>query len=236
MAEIEYNIFNIDAGNLSRFYSVNDDDLKSILQEVEIPNTFIPYEDFIELSYFTLDNTRLSTIVNYDRYSIYSGDTADTSAGNSEIYIDPVEDYKRYNDDTSEVKALYHFLRDSFLTPNIESTFTVESISPDKKEARIIPQNLNAFDVEKSKMHVSITIDNQTLTDFKPSQWSLHWNQIIGKVIPETLPEGIDFTWINGNSYFKLNFGDNWALKAGEKLHFNAVSYTHLTLPTTPYV
>jgi hexosaminidase len=92
-----------------------------------------------------------------------------------------------------------------------------------KEHAIHLIYTINAFDVEKSKMHVSITIDNQTSTDFKPSQWSLHWNQIIGKVVPETLPEGIDFTWINGNSYFKLNFGDNWALKAGEKLHFNVV-------------
>lgn len=101
--------------------------------------------------------------------------------------------------------------------------FVAYFIGNNKEHAIHLIYTINAFDVEKSKMHVSITIDNQTLTDFKPSQWSLHWNQIIGKVIPETLPEGIDFTWINGNSYFKLNFGDNWALKAGEKLHFNVV-------------
>ncbi len=101
--------------------------------------------------------------------------------------------------------------------------FVAYFIANNKEHAINLIYTINAFDVEKSKMHVSITIDNQTLTDFKPSQWSLHWNQIIGKVIPETLPEGIDFTWINGNSYFKLNFGDNWALKAGEKLHFNVV-------------
>ncbi len=149
MAEIKHNIFSIDAGNLSRFYYINDEELKSTLQEVQIPNTFIPYEDFIELSYFTLDNTRLSTVSNYNRYSINSGDTVTDSIGNSEISIDPVEDYKAYNGSTSEVKALYHFLRDSFLTTDIDSTFSIESIAPDRKEARIIPQNLNAFDVER---------------------------------------------------------------------------------------
>ena len=56
---------------------------------------------------------------------------------------------KVYNDSTAEVKALYHFLRDSFFNTDVESTFTVESIAPDRKEARLVPQNLNPFDVER---------------------------------------------------------------------------------------
>jgi hexosaminidase len=93
-----------------------------------------------------------------------------------------------------------------------------------KKEGVIhLTYTINAFDVEKGQMNVRITIDNQTTTAFEPSQWSLHWNQIIGKVTPESLPPGVDFSWINGNSYFKLNFGEGWALKAGEQLHFDVV-------------
>ena len=96
-------------------------------------------------------------------------------------------------------------------------------IANNKEGAVYLTYAINAFDVEKGQMDVRITIDNQTTTAFEPSQWSLHWNQIIGKVTPESLPSGIDFIRINGNSYFKLNFGEGWALKAGEQLHFDVV-------------
>ena len=101
--------------------------------------------------------------------------------------------------------------------------FAAYFIANSKEGAVYLTYAINAFDVEKGQMHVRITIDNQTTTAFEPSQWSLHWNQIIGTVIPESLPPGVDFTWINGNSYFKLGFGDGWALKAGEQLHFDVV-------------
>ena len=102
--------------------------------------------------------------------------------------------------------------------------FAAYFIANSKQEGVIhLTYAINAFDVEKGQMDVRISIDNQTTTDFEPSQWSLHWNQIIGKVTPESLPPGVDFTWINGNSYFKLNFGEGWALKAGEQLHFDVV-------------
>ena len=101
--------------------------------------------------------------------------------------------------------------------------FAAYFIANNKEGAVYLTYAINAFDVEKGQMHVRITIDNQTTTAFEPSQWSLHWNQIIGKVTPESLPSGIDFIRINGNSYFKLNFGEGWALKAGEQLHFDVV-------------
>ena len=149
MANIKYNIFEIDASNLSRLEPVYDDNLKSILESVEVAGTFIPNEDFIELSFFTLDNTRLSTIQNFNQYSILSGERLNEATGNSEIAIDPLADYKRYIGDNSEVKALYHFLRKPFLVTGVLSTFSIESISPDRREVRLIPTRLNPFDVER---------------------------------------------------------------------------------------
>lgn len=101
--------------------------------------------------------------------------------------------------------------------------FAAYFITNSKEDAIHLTYTVNAFDVEKGEMHVRLTLNNRTKTDFEPSHWSLHWNQIIGTVIPESLPPGVDFTWINGNSYFKLGFGDGWALKAGEQLHFDVV-------------
>lgn len=74
---------------------------------------------------------------------------------------------------------------------------------------------IDAFDVEKNEMIVTLNIDNQTDIDFASNQWELHWNQIIGEIIPESLPTGVKFRRVNGNSYFVLSFGDKWTLKAG---------------------
>jgi len=101
--------------------------------------------------------------------------------------------------------------------------FATYFISNNKESAIYLTYTINKFDIEKGQMHVRINIDNQTTTDFEPSRWSLHWNQIIGIVKPESLPAGIDFTWVNGNSYLKLNFEEDWALKAGEQLHFDLI-------------
>ena len=74
---------------------------------------------------------------------------------------------------------------------------------------------IDAFHVEKNEMIVTLNIDNQTNIDFTSNQWELHWNQIIGEVMPESLPTGVKFKRVNGNSYFVLSFGDKWTLKAG---------------------
>ena len=56
---------------------------------------------------------------------------------------------------------------------------------------------IDAFDVEKNEMIVTLNIYNQTNIDFTSNQWELHWNQIIGEVMPESLPTGVKFRRVN---------------------------------------
>ena len=162
MVEINYNIFEIDPNNLLKLDVVSDENLKSYLEEVTIPSTFIPNEDFIELSYYTLDNTKLLSVNNYTNYTVLSGDSKTSIKGNSEISIDPLEDYKAYYNDSSEVKALYHFLRNPFRIQDTNSTFSLESISPDKRELRLIPVSLGAIDVGVLANRLENRLENST--------------------------------------------------------------------------
>jgi len=73
-------------------------------------------------------------------------------------------------------------------------------------------------------MDVVFTITNLTSIDFKENEWSLHWNQILGEPQTESVPEGIDFERVNGNSYFVFNFGDSWTLSAEESISFRIVT------------
>jgi hypothetical protein len=162
MVEVKYNIFQIDPNNLLRLDVVSDENLKSYLEEVTIPSTFIPNEDFIQLSYYTLDNTKLVSINNYTNYSILSGDSITSVKGNSEIGIDPLEDYKLYYNDNSEVKSLYHFLRNPFRVQDTNSTFSVESISPDRRELRLIPISLESITVGQLTNRLEERLENST--------------------------------------------------------------------------
>jgi len=162
MVEVKYNIFQIDPNSLLRLDVVSDENLKSYLEEVTIPSTFIPNEDFIQLSYYTLDNTKLVSINNYTNYSILSGDSITSVKGNSEIGIDPLEDYKLYYNDNSEVKSLYHFLRNPFRVQDTNSTFSVESISPDRRELRLIPISLESITVGQLTNRLEERLENST--------------------------------------------------------------------------
>ena len=162
MMKVKYDIFEIDPDNLLKLDVVSDENLKNLLEEVTIPSTFIPNQDFIELAYYTLDNTKLLSINNYTNYSVLSGDSRTSIEGNSEISIDPLEDYKSYYNNNSEVKALYHFLRNPFRVQDTNSTFSLESISPDRRELRLIPVSLGAIDVGALANQLENRLENST--------------------------------------------------------------------------
>ena len=162
MVEIKYNIFEIDPDNLLRLDIISDKNLKSYLEETSIPGTFVPNEDFIALSFYTLDDTRLSTVNNHTKYSVLSGDSKTSIPGNAELSIDPLQDYKQYYNDNSEVKSLYHFLRNPFRVQDTNSNFSIESISPDRKEIRLVPVSLQATQVAQLANKLEERLNNST--------------------------------------------------------------------------
>jgi len=143
MAEIENTIYKIEPNGLSGFRGLSNTDL-DLIPSAEITKTFKPNDNFIELSYFTLDEVRLLTIPNYTNYSILSGDTRNGEQGNSEISIDVEQDYISYGFQGTEVKALYNFLDYPYSDSLNPQDFYIESISPDRTELRLISVNLDA--------------------------------------------------------------------------------------------
>ena len=141
-AQVEYNIYKTQTTGLSGFNLIKDEDTELISSTI-VSKTFKPYDNFIELSFFTLDNTRLETIPTYDRYSILSGDTKEELDGNSEIGIDVKADYLAYGYGTTEVKLLYNFLDYPYSRSTIPQDFYIESISNDRTEVRLVSVNLN---------------------------------------------------------------------------------------------
>ena len=77
---------------------------------------------------------------------------------------------------------------------------------------------VESFDPLKSEMQVKFTLENQSDQSLTGGSWELHWNQIRGFVDAKSLPEGIDFEWVNGEHYFILTFDEEWSLSPGQTL------------------
>ena len=67
---------------------------------------------------------------------------------------------------------------------------------------------INAFDVPNNQMEVTFSITNTTDTFWEGGNWSLHWNSIFGETIPESLPEGMEYNYVDGQQYLILTFGE----------------------------
>lgn len=143
MVKIEHNIVEINPESFSNLDYLSKDD-ENLLEPVEVLNTFAPSDNFIELTYFSLNGEKLSTIENYTNYAVLTGDTINNKKGTKEISIDVIKDFKQYNAETSEVVALYNFLDYSYSKTNTSEDFYIESISPDRTELRLVSVNLDA--------------------------------------------------------------------------------------------
>ena len=163
MASIEYNIYEIDTNELDGFRTLTSEDTK-LLTSAEITKTFKPNDNFIELSFYTLSNTRLQTIGNYGNYSVLSGDNDGSNEGSSEIAIDPKQDYISYGFDGQEVKAVYNFLDYPYSNSSIPQDFYIESISPDRTEIRVVSVNLGSNGVLETTKQLIDSFANDIYT------------------------------------------------------------------------
>lgn len=72
-------------------------------------------------------------------------------------------------------------------------------------------------------MEVTYQITNATKKDFKGGQWELHWNQIVGTPLWDSLPDGISFEYVNGQQYLILKFDEKWSLRSGDVISFKGI-------------
>ena len=80
---------------------------------------------------------------------------------------------------------------------------------------------IEEFDLEKDQMKINLEITNTSDTTLKGGKWSLHWNQMHAGIIPESLPNGISFKYVNGQAYYILTFDQNYSIKTNEKIKFS---------------
>ena len=166
MSNFNYEIYEIQPEGLSGFADLNPGD-SALIPQAEIVKTFDPNDHFVELSYFTLNNVRLNTYSNYRDYSILSGDSLNGEQGSTEIAINVEEDYLLRGFQGQEVKVLYNFLNYIYSDDFNPQDFYIETISPDRKEIRILSTDLDPGTVDDRTQTLIDRYQNDTyLPDF----------------------------------------------------------------------
>ena len=113
-------------------------------------------------------------------------------------------------------KPSYHILTLLFI-------LAILGCSKAPKEGILLSYSIKEFDVENNKMYIQFDIENNLSQILKGGEWTLHWNQMKGFIDSSTLPDGIDFEWVNGAHYFILKFNEKWTVSSGENIRFSIV-------------
>ena len=86
--------------------------------------------------------------------------------------------------------------------------FYIFSYSQTKKDV-VLNFKIDKFNFEKNITETTFEITNKTDQNLIANNWELHWNQMKGSIIRNSLPDGITYKYINGQSYYKMFFGKN---------------------------
>jgi len=81
---------------------------------------------------------------------------------------------------------------------------------------------IDSFDVQNNQMQVTFEVTNNSEELWQGGQWTLHWNQFSGSILPESLPEGIQILPTKNSQYCQLQFGPDYSVKPGETIKFSA--------------
>ena len=98
--------------------------------------------------------------------------------------------------------------------------FSCQNENSLKKENSFI-FTIEEFDLEKDQMKINLEITNTSNKTLKGEKWSLHWNQMHAGIIPESLPKGISFEYVNGQAYYILTFDSNYSIEPNGKINFS---------------
>jgi hypothetical protein len=138
-----YNIKQLGLDQLEQSSTIDSKE-KELIGTFRIKNSFNVAASKVEFGIYGLDGTLLNFDNNYKNYSLLQKNQSAGQPGASILDIDPVKDIIKEGYETGDVKTLYTFSRNLF---DLESSFFVENISPDRTEIRLLSLNTNEQDL-----------------------------------------------------------------------------------------
>lgn len=167
MAEINYILNEQVPENIIGLEKYSEKDL-NIIDTFEVNSLFDPTQNKIELHVLTLADDLIESEYNYTNYKLLASAQSAGKQGASVVTIDPVQDAVTYGYSLGGVKLLYHFLKDLYKVGTTDTSFFIQSISPDRRELRLLPNTLNDEQVEVLTGVIKSRLDTQSdFTEFR---------------------------------------------------------------------
>lgn len=147
MADNIYTVTPVSVEGISQYerYSAQDTNL---IDSFEINTAFDSKKNISELHIYTVGNTLLRSITNYDRYKIELGSGA-SAEGSTSLTLDPEKDAIYYGYESGGVKLLYLFLNNLFSDLKQGLKLYVKEISNDRTELKLSSTGISNEDLKK---------------------------------------------------------------------------------------
>ena len=158
MADNIYTINPVSVEGISQYerYSAEDTNL---IDSFEINTAFDSKKNISELHIYTVGNTLLRSITNYDRYKIELGSGA-SAEGSTSLTLDPEKDAIYYGYESGGVKLLYLFLNNLFSDLKQGLKLYVKEISNDRTELKLSSTGISNEDLKKYALKLKGRIED----------------------------------------------------------------------------
>ena len=166
MAEVKNIIIDRNPNSLPEFEKFSDKD-KELIDSYEVNSLFDTENDNVELHFYSPGNALLFSDYEYNSEKVLdSPEPGDSSTSN--LYINPIQDADLYGFGNTDVKLLYHFLRDLFSDTSEGVQFFIEEISSDRTEILAISTALEDEElVNKADLIKSNLEDENFFSEFR---------------------------------------------------------------------
>ena len=145
MGTYSYTVTGIDPEGLEKY---SEKDLE-VVNTYVLNSSFIPLEHRVELHIYSLESELLYSDTNYTNYSFLQNSETAGRVGANEITLDPIRDIISAGFANGGVKTVYNFVDNLYSETKTGSEFYIEEISNDRKEIRLLTNQITNSDVEK---------------------------------------------------------------------------------------
>ena len=145
MGTYSYIVTGVDPEGLEKY---SEKDLE-VVNSYVLNSSFIPFEHRVELHIYSLENELLYSDTNYTNYSFLQNSETAGRVGANEITLDPIRDTISAGFANGGVKTVYNFVDNLYSETKTGSEFYIEEISNDRKEIRLLTNQITNSDVEK---------------------------------------------------------------------------------------
>lgn len=167
MAEINYILNEQIPEEIIGLEQYSEKDL-NLIDTFQVNSLFDPTQNKVELHILTLADEILESDYNYSNYKLLASAQSAGRQGASIVTIDPIQDAIAYGYNVGGVKLLYHFLKDLYKIGSTDTTFFIQSISPDRRELRLLPNTLNNEQVDVLTGVIKSRLETQSdFTEFR---------------------------------------------------------------------